>query len=75
MKVLAADGLSFAVPIDSVAKIIEHFKKSGYVYCFIPNYLLDISQITHGSVVLILTHVVFLIVLCNGKYLCSVEHM
>ncbi|KDP23488.1 hypothetical protein JCGZ_23321 [Jatropha curcas] len=31
MKVLAADGLSFAVPIDSVAKIIEHFKKSGRV--------------------------------------------
>ncbi|KAJ7977950.1 Protease Do-like 14 [Quillaja saponaria] len=31
MKVLAADGLSFAVPIDSVSKIIEHFKKSGRV--------------------------------------------
>ncbi|KAJ9180250.1 hypothetical protein P3X46_008519 [Hevea brasiliensis] len=31
MKVLAADGLSFAVPIDSVIKIIEHFKKSGRV--------------------------------------------
>uniref|UniRef100_A0A2N9FBJ5 PDZ domain-containing protein n=1 Tax=Fagus sylvatica TaxID=28930 RepID=A0A2N9FBJ5_FAGSY len=29
MKVLAADGLSFAVPIDSVSKIILHFKKSG----------------------------------------------
>lgn len=31
MKVFGADGLSFAVPIDSVSKIIEHFKKSGYV--------------------------------------------
>ena len=31
MKVLAADGLSFAVPIDLVSKIIQHFKKSGYV--------------------------------------------
>ncbi|KAM1640196.1 hypothetical protein ACFX2K_010470 [Malus domestica] len=32
MKVLAADGLSFAFPIDSVTKIIEHFKKSGYTF-------------------------------------------
>ncbi|OVA14846.1 PDZ domain [Macleaya cordata] len=31
MKILAADGLSFAVPIDSVSKIIEHFKKNGRV--------------------------------------------
>lgn len=31
MKVLAADGLGFAVPIDSVTKIIDHFKKSGRV--------------------------------------------
>lgn len=31
MKLLAADGLSFAVPVDSVAKIIEHFKKNGRV--------------------------------------------
>ncbi|XP_057962857.1 putative protease Do-like 14 isoform X2 [Malania oleifera] len=31
MKVLAADGLSFAVPIDSVSKIIEHFRKNGRV--------------------------------------------
>lgn len=31
MKVLAADGLSFSVPIDSVSKIIEHFKKRGRV--------------------------------------------
>ncbi|XP_077229190.1 trypsin family protein with PDZ domain-containing protein isoform X2 [Tasmannia lanceolata] len=31
MKILAADGLSFAVPIDSVAKIIDHFKKNGRV--------------------------------------------
>ncbi|XP_024026917.1 putative protease Do-like 14 [Morus notabilis] len=31
MKVYAADGLSFAVPIDSVTKIIEHFKKRGRV--------------------------------------------
>lgn len=29
MKVLAADGLSFSVPIDSVSKIIEHFKTKG----------------------------------------------
>lgn len=35
MKVLAADGLGFSVPIDSVCKIIEHFKKSGYVFGFI----------------------------------------
>ncbi|CAJ2631655.1 protease Do-like 14-like protein [Trifolium pratense] len=31
MKVLDADGLSFSVPIDSVCKIIDHFKKSGRV--------------------------------------------
>ncbi|XVF41889.1 hypothetical protein PTKIN_Ptkin01aG0316600 [Pterospermum kingtungense] len=31
MKVLAATGLGFSVPIDSVTKIIEHFKKSGRV--------------------------------------------
>ncbi|PRQ42241.1 putative peptidase Do [Rosa chinensis] len=31
MKVLAADGLSFAVPIDSIAKIMEHFRKNGRV--------------------------------------------
>ncbi|KQJ88755.1 hypothetical protein BRADI_4g20960v3 [Brachypodium distachyon] len=31
MKVMAADGLSFAVPIDSVVKIVEHFKKNGRV--------------------------------------------
>ncbi|KAB2018701.1 hypothetical protein ES319_D08G247600v1 [Gossypium barbadense] len=31
MKVAAADGLSFSIPIDSVSKIIEHFKKSGRV--------------------------------------------
>ncbi|XP_054802381.1 putative protease Do-like 14 [Prosopis cineraria] len=31
MKLVAADGLSFAVPIDPVCKIIEHFKKSGRV--------------------------------------------
>uniref|UniRef100_A0A1J3JLV0 Putative protease Do-like 14 n=1 Tax=Noccaea caerulescens TaxID=107243 RepID=A0A1J3JLV0_NOCCA len=31
MKVLAADGLGFSVPIDSVSKIIQHFKKSGRV--------------------------------------------
>uniref|UniRef100_A0A7N0TGJ2 PDZ domain-containing protein n=1 Tax=Kalanchoe fedtschenkoi TaxID=63787 RepID=A0A7N0TGJ2_KALFE len=31
MKVVAADGLGFAVPIDSVLKIIEHFKKRGRV--------------------------------------------
>ncbi|KAI3676042.1 hypothetical protein L1987_85638 [Smallanthus sonchifolius] len=31
MKVLAADGLSFSVPIDSVSKIIEHFKTKGRV--------------------------------------------
>ncbi|XP_024007648.1 putative protease Do-like 14 isoform X2 [Eutrema salsugineum] len=31
MKVLAADGLGFSVPIDSVSKIIEHFKKSGVI--------------------------------------------
>ncbi|KAL2345676.1 hypothetical protein Fmac_006961 [Flemingia macrophylla] len=31
MKVAAADGLSFSVPIDSVCKILKHFKKSGRV--------------------------------------------
>ncbi|XP_059648493.1 putative protease Do-like 14 isoform X2 [Cornus florida] len=31
MKVLAADGLGFSVPIDSVSKIIDHFKKNGRV--------------------------------------------
>ncbi|KAK9073385.1 hypothetical protein SSX86_007709 [Deinandra increscens subsp. villosa] len=31
MKVLAADGLSFSVPVDSVSKIIEHFKTKGRV--------------------------------------------
>lgn len=34
MKVFAAVGLGFAVPIDSVSKIMEHFKKNGYVSCF-----------------------------------------
>jgi len=42
MKVLAADGLGFSVPIDSVCKIIEHFKKSGYVSGFICFILLPI---------------------------------
>ncbi|XP_062197336.1 putative protease Do-like 14, partial [Phragmites australis] len=31
IKVLAADGLSFAVSIDSVVKIVENFKKNGRV--------------------------------------------
>uniref|UniRef100_A0A0D9XQT8 PDZ domain-containing protein n=1 Tax=Leersia perrieri TaxID=77586 RepID=A0A0D9XQT8_9ORYZ len=31
MKVWAADGLSFAVPIDSIVKIVENFKKNGRV--------------------------------------------
>ncbi|XP_061342063.1 putative protease Do-like 14, partial [Gastrolobium bilobum] len=31
MKMMVADGLSFSVPIDSVPKIIEHFKKNGRV--------------------------------------------
>ncbi|KAL1549587.1 putative protease Do-like 14, variant 3 [Salvia divinorum] len=31
MKLLGADGLNFAVPIDSVSKIIEHFKRNGRV--------------------------------------------
>lgn len=31
LKVLAADGLSFSVPIDSVSKILEHFKTKGRV--------------------------------------------
>ncbi|KAL6558049.1 hypothetical protein OROMI_018399 [Orobanche minor] len=31
MKVLGADGLNFAVPIDSVSKIVEHFKRNGRV--------------------------------------------
>ncbi|XVF31364.1 hypothetical protein REPUB_Repub16aG0139400 [Reevesia pubescens] len=40
MKVLTADGMSFSVPIDSVSKIIEHFKKSGYNHMAFCNYLL-----------------------------------
>lgn len=35
MKVANADGLSFAVPIDSAAKIMEQFKKNGYVLFFL----------------------------------------
>ncbi|MED6120148.1 hypothetical protein PIB30_018357 [Stylosanthes scabra] len=31
MKVMAADGLSFSVPVDSVSKIIQQFKKRGRV--------------------------------------------
>ncbi|KAJ4751572.1 hypothetical protein LUZ62_085977 [Rhynchospora pubera] len=31
MKVVAADGLSFAVPIDMVVKIMEHFRRRGRV--------------------------------------------
>ncbi|BAT88092.1 hypothetical protein LR48_Vigan09g150400 [Vigna angularis] len=31
MKLTAADGLGFSVPIDSASKIIEHFKRSGRV--------------------------------------------
>ncbi|KAK9291419.1 hypothetical protein L1049_019366 [Liquidambar formosana] len=31
MKLLAADGLGFSVPIDSVCRIIDHFKKNGRV--------------------------------------------
>lgn len=31
MKALAADGVSFAIPIDSVIKTVEHFKKHGRV--------------------------------------------
>lgn len=31
MKALAADGVSFAIPIDSAIKTIEHFKKHGRV--------------------------------------------
>ena len=30
MKVRNADGLSFAVPIDSVVKIVDNFKRNGY---------------------------------------------
>lgn len=39
MKVWAADGLSFAVPIDSIVKIVENFKKNGYAFllsCMMP---------------------------------------
>ncbi|KAJ4719430.1 Protease Do-like 14 [Melia azedarach] len=46
MKVLAADGLSFAVPIDSVAKIIEHFKKSGRVIRpWLGSKMLDLNEL------------------------------
>lgn len=31
MKFVAADGLGFAVPVDSVVKIVEQFMKNGYV--------------------------------------------
>ena len=30
MKVRNADGLSFAVPIDYVVKIVDRFKRNGY---------------------------------------------
>lgn len=30
LKILAADGMSFAVSIDSVVKIVEQFRKNGY---------------------------------------------
>ncbi|CAK9136451.1 unnamed protein product [Ilex paraguariensis] len=40
MKVLAADGLGFSVPIDSVSKIIEHFKTNGYLLQLACIYLL-----------------------------------
>jgi HtrA serine peptidase 2 len=29
LKVFAADGLSFAVPVDEIAKIMEQFQKRG----------------------------------------------
>lgn len=35
MKVLAADGLGFSVPVDSISKIIDHFKKNGYDLRFV----------------------------------------
>lgn len=57
MKVLAADGLSFSVPIDSVCKIIEHFKKRGYVIDFICTILLHTRIVArframHGRAIL-----------------------
>jgi HtrA serine peptidase 2 len=30
MKAWPADGLGFAVPVDLILKIMEHFKKNGY---------------------------------------------
>lgn len=30
VKILAADGISFAVPINSITKIVEQFRKNGY---------------------------------------------
>jgi len=35
MGVAGSHGLSFSVPIDSVCKILEHFKRTGYVFGFI----------------------------------------
>lgn len=34
MKIKYADGVSFAVPMDSVSAIIEQFRKHGLVYLF-----------------------------------------
>lgn len=34
-KIRAADGLNFAVPIDSVTKVMDQFKKNGYVTLYI----------------------------------------
>ncbi|KAJ4846299.1 putative protease Do-like 14, partial [Turnera subulata] len=50
MKLLAADGLSFAVPIDSVTKIIEHFKKSGRVIRpWIGLKMIDLNELIIGQ--------------------------
>lgn len=45
MKVMAADGLSFAVPIDVVAKIMEHFRKRGYYSVAFQNFILRIENL------------------------------
>ncbi|XP_038717479.1 putative protease Do-like 14 [Tripterygium wilfordii] len=46
MKLLPADGLSFAVPIDGITKIMEHFKKSGrFVRPWLGLKMIDLNEL------------------------------
>eukprot|EP01018_Ginkgo_biloba_P025433 Gb_17877 [translate_table: standard] len=47
MKALAADGVSFAIPVDSVIKTVEHFKKHGRVVRpWLGLKMLDLNELT-----------------------------